>query len=338
MREPQPNRCLYMFRWAMNGRLSQPTAVDATFTIEHMASGPAVYEIDAWQPESCTVLQPVETPSSLVLPQGLTTQSYQAPFDLGNIFFDAEGRAYFFSNERGEQTLLVMEPDGTALPFMESELLAGLNGKAGLMTEDGILMVVDYWPDGGNGHGGLFLLQPDGSFAQWEPPVPGGGLSEIVPAADGGWLLSDFEYGNVWQLLAGGEPAIPLAEQGDRPYGVGALGYDPHTGDLLALYSADWSGTSTTGVFHIADGQAVRMIDAPPGVDNLRDLAVSAGGVLQDGVYMTDPANGNILKLTGDGALTPIISGLTNPAMLAFDPLTGRLLVVYDQDKVLVVR
>ncbi len=313
-----------------------PGPVKARWTIEQITADDSPLGVD-WAPASCSVLTPAELPASVQVPEGLRAQWLAAPFALGSLFFGPDGSACIFSNERGKQELLAADADGTARPFVQSELLAGINGKNGAWADGQVMVAIDFWPDGGNPYGGLFRLSGDGSFSEWKLAEGHGGMADVIAAPNGGWYFADFENDNVWYLAAEGVPEQKLITQGDVPPGVTGLAYDPAAGALYALNVEDaYPFGGQAGVYRITpDGQA-ELVVAPLGSKNFGGMAVSPGASFAAGLYVSEPQSGEILRVSPDGQTEPAVTGLTNPGTLGFSPTTGALWVVCDGKAVLI--
>ncbi|MBW7885790.1 MAG: hypothetical protein H3C34_24800, partial [Caldilineaceae bacterium] len=308
-----------------------PAAVAATFTIEHMAQGAATRELAPWEPAGCSVITAADLPPTLVLPAGVSAAAWTAPLTLGRVFFDDQGMAYVFSNDLIKRHLLSVGADGVARYWMESDLVAGLNRKSGVWNGASLLVAIDYWPEGGNPFSGIQELASDGSVRAWETVTSFGGVTDMLPAPDGGWLLADFEQDNVFYLPAEGAAALPLITEGERPAGLWALAAGASSGTLYALNrSGDPPYGGVAGIYQITDTGEARLVAQPPeGAANFGGIAVADGRVFARGLYATVPDGNQVVRVRESGTLEPVLEDIPAPRELAFDPLTGDLMVVY---------
>jgi hypothetical protein len=127
------------------------------------------------------------------------------------------------------------------------------------------------------------------------------------------------------------------------------LAYDRADGSLYALnvigtswpffpYHADEAKIG--GVYRIANGQATLLAKSNAGdaTGNYDSIWISEGGAFGHALYASDPLTGSNLKVGATGSTTPVISGLTKPGDLSFNPTNGDLLVVCDGKYLLWVR
>ena len=94
------------------------------------------------------------------------------------------------------------------------------------------------------------------------------------------------------------------------------------------------------GVYRVANGQATLLAKSNAGDEkgNYNAIWVSEGGAFGRALHASDPLTGSILKVGDNGSTTPVISGLTKPGDLSFNPTNGDLLVVCDGKYLLWVR
>jgi hypothetical protein len=299
-------------------------------------------------PEGPPLLKPVNLPAGLRFPAGTSAQAYESSFALGKIFFRPEGTAYIFSNERSVRKLLSFDSQGRAGVYVESDLLYGYNGKAGVWLGGDVLVGIDVYWEAGSNYGGLYRLKPDGSVSEWFGPQAYAGVGDLIAAPGGGWYFSEFENtDNVYYLASQGAAPQALITAGTRLGGEHELAYDSADGSLYVLNSiGGWPfhvGTNQAkvgGIYRIANGQATLVVQSNAGDDkgNYSAIAVSEGGAFGHALYATDPLTGSVLRIGGNGSVTPVISGLTKPGDLRFNPANGDLLVVVDGKYLLWVR
>lgn len=334
---------MYLTLWVSNSeRASTPAPLSVEFEVVSDVEGAP---ISAWEPEDVNmpVLPP---PADLILLPGTTAKLIQAPYPLGNLFFGPSGIGFVFSSEnerlrsgsnvdwRG--SLLMVTADGRAKTFVRSDVLCGLNRKGGAVYDGAFLVTVDYWTEGGNRYGGLFQLNLDGSFSEIALKEGHGGLSDLIPAAEGGWYFVDFENDNLWRLPKIGEPETRVITAGGVPYGLGVVAQDPTTG---TLYCVNWKGSGwpfggEDAIYKIVDGKAVLVAKAPEG-QSFAGLDFARGG--RFGTSLHASTGKQIVRVDEDGTLTPVISGGKAMGSMRFNPLTGDLLVVYGENQLLLV-
>ena len=309
-----------------------PLAVD--FNVEQILAGEAIN--GNWTPTYCSLIQPVPLPTVITLPQGVEAKMFKPAFALGTIFFGPDGTAYAFSSEKGKQKLMAIDSSGTAHTYAESEILAGINGKTGVMLGSSVLMTVDGWADGGNRYSGIFELEPNGTFSQWNLKSSYSGLGDIISAPDGGWYFSDFESKNIWHLpgrAAAEEPRITVGDSSSRT-GLIQLAYDSADGTLYAL--DNYLHFANAGTFKVCkitpDGEVAEVAKINETSKMNGGMALSSSGPLGHALYVSDAAAGKILKVQG-GTTKPVITGLIKPGEMQFNPLNGDLLIVCDEGK-----
>lgn len=311
-----------------------PAALEVVFHVERMADGPGLGQLEPWEPESCSVTSSAELPTGLVLPDGLTAEASLAPLPLGRVFFDPHGRAYAFLSHRDDTALLRLDPEGAKVAF-EDIALAGLNRKSGLWLGDRLLIGVDGWSEGGNPYFGVLELDADGMFREWTRPPRLTGLSDLQPAPQGGLLVSDNESQNIFHVSGEATEAQPLISGGERLWGIIDLAVDD-MGTIYALSVLSPPLNGPAGLFRLASDGTMRLLATPPaGSPNFGAVESSPGGVLEPGLYVTDPTAGILWAVTDQGSLQPVIEGLPGVTEMAFDPTSGELLLTWDEDKLL---
>jgi tetratricopeptide (TPR) repeat protein len=305
-----------------------PLAVD--YNLEQIQAGEAASE--NWTPAYCSLIQPVPLPGGITLPQGVEAKMFKPDFALGTIFFGPDGMAYAFSSESGKQKLMAIDNTGTARTFAESEILAGINRKTGVFLGSNILMTVE----GGNKYVGIFELDSSGTFSQWNLKS-GHNIWEIISAPDGGWYFSDISNDNIYHLAkkdAAEEPMITRGDSSSRA-GLEQLAYDNTDETLYALDNyLDWRGVGTFRVCKItSDGEVVEVAKINETSKMNGGMALSSSGPFGHALYVSDAAAGKVLKVTSDGTIKPVITGLIKPGEMQFNPVNGDLLIVCDDGK-----
>ncbi len=314
-------------------RAKKPVPLAVDFKVEQILAGEAVS--GNWTPTYCSLIQPVPLPTGITLPQGVEAKIFKPAFALGTIFFGPDGTAYTFSSERGKQKLMAIDGTGTAQTYAESEILAGINRKTGVFFGSNILMTVDGWNEGGNRYIGIYELNPNGTFHQWNLKSSYGGLGYIISASVGGWYFSDFEADNIWHLSAKDTIETPLITKGDIPPGLAVLAYDSLDDILYTLnWVGDWPFGGTFAVYEITkDGEATLVAKINETSKMNGGMALSRSGPFGHALYVSDAAAGKVLKVTADGTIKPVISGLVKPGEMQFNPVNGDLLIVCDEGK-----
>ncbi|HEY3281799.1 MAG TPA: dockerin type I domain-containing protein [Armatimonadota bacterium] len=325
-----------------------PVAVTADVSVERFTT--SLSEMAApWQPESCSAASVQPLPADLQLPQGATATLLSTPMTLGGFFIGDDGVANVLesvrydtapgSSVKYEGRLLKIRPEGAARIALSSPALYGINRKSAAQNGLNALVTVDYWPGGGNNLGSLEEVKPDGTYREWELSEPHGGLSDIVPAPQGGWYLSDFESDVLWYLAAEGQKGVRLITKGEVPPGLGPVAVDDQTKTVYVVnWTGDWPFGGLAAIYRItSDGAAELLAKAPDG-SSFGGIAVSRGGAFGHALYASDSKGGRIVRVGEDGSLTPVVTGLTSPADIRFSPYNGDLGVVCNGTQFLWVR
>ncbi|GEM_PF-1047058 len=321
-----------------------PTAnasVSVDFALEQFLTGDMTGDI--WTPPDCNLVQPMDLPPELTLPEGVEALMLRPAFALGTLFFDQVGTAYIFSNQREERfehwtkrwnAIVSIDRSGLAGIYAKADILAGVNRKSGAGLDDGVLVALDYWSEGGNAFSGFYELRPDGSSRKWNLTGSYPGLGDVIPAPDGGWFFADFEADNIWHLRAEGQAEVPLITQGGAPLGLVDLAFDEEEETLYGLsWGGSWPFGSALEIYRITDdGQAALVAKVNEAVSS-GGIAISQKGPFSRGLYVSDYVGGRVLRVYPDGNLIPVITGLVKPGDLGFNPLTGDLLVICDDGR-----
>ena len=315
-------------------KANKPVPLASDFNVEQIQASEAVS--GNWTPSYCSLIQPVPLPAKITLPEGVEAKIFNSTFPIGTIFFGPDGTTYAFSSERSKQKLIAIDGTGTARTYAESEILAGLNRKAGVLLGSNILMTVDGW-DGGNRYSGIFELNPNGTFHQWNLKSSYGGLGDIISAPDGGWYFSDFKADNIWHLPAEGAEEKPLITKGDYTSRIGLiqLAYDDADGTLYALDNyLDFRNAGTFRVCKITtDGEVVEVAKINETSKMNGGMALSSSGPFGHALFVSDAVAGKILKVNMDGTTEPFITGLIKPGEMQFNPVNGDLLIICNDGK-----
>jgi hypothetical protein len=278
--------------------------------------------------------------AEVALPPGTQGRIFRSTFSLGTIFFGLEDAGYVFSAQRDKDLLLRIHPKGLLTFGLRSELAAGINFRGGAVVGDKLLITVDFWPGGGNRHGGLFELSPkDGKFRQWKLSRDYGGMADIVPAPKGGWYFAEFESAdNVFHLAAEKTAEKPLITKGQPLPGPTWVGVDAD-GAVCVLNSAGaWPSGGTPGLYRISpDGEAKLAVRSPDGA-NFGGLAIGTGGPLGKAILLSMPGKGHVVRALPDGSITPLITGLVNPGSMRVNPASGDLWLVAGKESKELIR
>ena len=170
----------------------------------------------------------------------------------------------------------------------------------------------------------------DGQYIIWfgSNLIPFAAQSESSESQKG-FYFSDFENDNVWFVPGEGQNEIPILES-NVPPGLGTITYN----DLNdTIYALNWQGTGwpfggEDAVYQIgSNGVATQFVKG-----SFTSIAMSKGGPFGEALYVSDSQAGKILKLE-NGTATAVVSGLSKPGALSFDPVTGNMLVICDSGK-----
>lgn len=276
---------------------------------------------------------PAPLPESLILPEGWSSRVLRTNYSLGainSLFFDTNGDLYVFNSSPNRRSLARIDQDGLWRRVVESEVLEGTNYRAGAVHGDGFVVAVDYAPDTtGNGLKGIYLLNGDGTYSQWTLEREHAGISDLIPAPGGGYYFTDFENDNIWHITEPGQPETAVLE--DPPVALLSLAVSD-SGEICALNWIPgewWSNGGVNAIYRIQGNTAVLAAQAPEG-SRLRGIAAAKGGLFGDAFYVTDAVGGRVLRLESDNSLTPVISGLPDPSLIRFDPVTQSMVVSCD--------
>lgn len=300
------------------------------FDVENIATGSAAAGTP-WTP-ACSMLQAVSLPLDLNLPDRAEAVMFQAPFAIAKPFFGADGMTYVFSCERGVQRLIGIDSKGLASTVITTAVLAGINRKSGIATDDGFLFTVDGWLDGGNQYSGLFHLPRQGDYEQWPLDLDQGlcGIGDILTCPQGGWWICDFERDNIWHLKTRGAKLQPVL-QGEIPGGLYCLAWHPGEKQLYALNNASGGPlTGKAGIYRISASGVASMASRAPDGEDFAGLAMSCGGIFGQSLYATEPKSGAIYRIRDGAEPFAWATGIGNAGDLGFNPRTGDMWVVCD--------
>ena len=158
-----------------------------------------------------------------------------------------------------------------------------------------------------------------------QPDIEPGGNPYAMTVRDGAFLVTDGNQNQVMKVTTagavtrlaelGGHPvSTGITYEGGGPLYVGALGTFPFAPEDGLVYQVGYP-TGATSVY--ASGfSSVTDVEYGPGglyAVTFGDQAAAADGP------PWDPFTGKILKVNGDGTMTPVVDGLTFATFVAFD-------------------
>lgn len=276
---------------------------------------------------------PAPLPQGLTMPNGMSAAAARSNYTMGatgSVFFNDTGDLFAITYSENRKRIAKIDMAGNASVFADADILAGTNLKHGAALGASVLVAIDYAPEEAPYYG-IHQIDPDGTSQAWRTNF--GGLFDIIPAPGGGFYFSDFEANNVYFIADEATPETRLISSG-APSGLTFLAYDGQTGTLYALNRSNRGGEPWFGgenaIYKIEEGQAVKVANAPAGA-YFEGIAFSGGGVFGNYLYATDSLGGRVFRIENDGAATPVITGLTFPETIRFDPVTGNMVVVFDR-------
>ena len=109
-------------------------------------------------------------------------------------------------------------------------------------------------------------------------------------------------------------------------------------GFYLRNNSEGYSCNKKSGVFVLDQKGAVKQIYAAPENKNLGGMVWLNKGIYPQGLYISQPQTGQVLRIIGKDKVLAILSGLDNPGGIAASPDGSALAVMLGSDKLLVLR
>jgi hypothetical protein len=273
---------------------------------------------------------PAALPSGVAMQNGLTARVLKSNYSfgpIGKVFFGPDGSLYAFTSSANRKRLAKIAPDGSSDTAALSDVLVGQNLRAGALYGNGYVVAVDYAPTAGNQYGGIYTVNADGSYTAWTLSQSHSGISDLVPAPGGGYYFTDFENDNIWHITTPGvaETAVfkvsPVA-----PWSVAASG----AGQIYMVNWIPgewWSNGGVNAVYRVT-GDAASLVALAPEGSRFYSIAAAKGGLFGTSFYVTDDLGGRVLRIEADNSLTPVVTGLSSPTAIAFDPVTGNMAVV----------
>jgi hypothetical protein len=277
---------------------------------------------------------PAAVPAAVTPMAGTTGWALRANYTFGPIgalCFAPDGSLRVLSQGPYHGVMASVARDGAATLAVESGLLSGENLKGVALGPSGEYVVgIDYAPGTGNSFSTVYRLNAAGSYQEWGLQQSHTGISQLVAAPQGGYYFTDFENDNIWHISAPGEPETPVLSQ--SPAALWDVAVDAEGGLAAVTWIPGqwWSDGGVNAVYRVVGGQAVLAAQAPAG-SLFYGIAAGQGGAFGRSFYVTDAQAGQVLRLEPDNQLTPVITGLPGPTRLAFDPVTGDMVVVCDR-------
>jgi hypothetical protein len=273
---------------------------------------------------------PAALPAGISMQQGITAKVLKSNYTfgpIGNVFFGPDGSLYAFTSSANRKRLAKIEASGSSSSVTESDILVGQNLRAGALYGNAYVAAVDYAPETGNQLGGIYVMNNDGTYSAWNLSQSHSGISDLIPAPQGGYYFTDFENDNIWHITLPGEAETPLLKSSPvAPMSVAAN----DNGDIYMVNWIPgewWSNGGVNAVYRITGDSAVLVVQAPEG-SRLFSIAAAKGGIFGNSFYVTDTLGGRVFRVETDNTLSPVITGLTNPGRIKFDPITGDMVVV----------
>jgi hypothetical protein len=195
-------------------------------------------------------LTPAAIPTELALPAGWMAAMVELPFKLGTLFPSPGGGVYVFSNERDVARCFRLTDDLKVSDSFTTDLVAGVNRKAGIASGNNLWVAVDAWGDGGNRYGGLFEIDRSG---RWKRVIDAAAsldnLGAMVSKGGRSLLLADFGCGGVFEYRPADNRLVPLLPWSRELHGVVSIAADQARQLLVAAtaksYGAEHSGLYT---------------------------------------------------------------------------------------------
>lgn len=303
---------------------------DSTFSSVSTAQGHGGLA-DLLRAPKAALFIPAPLPQGLSMPEGMTAVAARSNYTMGpvgSIFFNDTGDLFAITRSKNRQRIAKIDAAGNASVFADNAVLKGANWKSGAALGSSVLVAMDYAP-WESPYYGIYQIDPDGTTQLWPPWY--GGLFDIIPKPGGGFYFSDFEADNVYFISNKVTPETALISSGAPP-ALTSLAYDVQTATLYVLNRPEgggWPFGGENAIYKIEEGKAVKVADAPAGA-YFAGIAFSVGGIFGNNLYATDYQGGRIFRIESNGAATPVITGLTKPEYIRFNPATGHLLVVSD--------
>jgi hypothetical protein len=116
-----------------------------------------------------------------VIPEGSNIQVYSAPMVVGAVFHDSKtSDAYLLSVDSRRKKAMTTDSAGNARTYTDSDVLGGISMRDGTLYNGELIVVTDYYPDGGGYFQGVSTVLKDGSFRKWPLIHSHGGSGSIT--------------------------------------------------------------------------------------------------------------------------------------------------------------
>ena len=272
-------------------------------------------------------------PAGITAPSGAKVSALTTTKNLGvgGIFWK-DGRLFFASNVGGPIVSVMPGETGTLWADVPSLAGGSPSWRHGVPLAGGnILLAIDYY----GGPTGLHEITPTGVDTPWTLASGHSGIGDIVALPSGGWVFSDFESYNIFKVSAKNAPETSLIPASSTYYTPAYLAHDALTDTVYFVNMNNLGGESWFGgdgaIYKLTSGAPVLVAKAPTGA-RFNGLAVGLGGLFPAGLYASDTANSQVVRVESTGTLTPFITGVPTPGELRIDPVSkGMALLSADQ-------
>jgi hypothetical protein len=165
------------------------------------------------------------------------------------------------------------------------------------------------------------------------------GIGDILALPTGGWVFSDFESYNIFNLPAKNAPETALIPAGVGSFSPGYLANDGLTNtvyfvNMNNLGSEPWFG-GDGAIYKMTTG-APTLVASPAANTRFNGLAVGLGGLFPAGLYAADTANSRVVRVESTGTLTPVVVGVPTPSEIRIDP-TSKGMALLSADQILFI-
>jgi hypothetical protein len=272
-------------------------------------------------------------PVGITAPAGAKVSALTTTKNLGvgGIFWK-DGRLFFASNVGGPIVSVMPGETGTLWADVPSLAGGSPSWRHGVPLAGGnILLAIDYY----GGPTGLHEITATGGDTPWTLAQGHSGIGDIVALPSGGWVFSDFESYNIFKVPAKNVAETSLIPASSTYYTPAYLTYDALTDTVYFVNMNDLGGESWFGgdgaIYKLTSGAPTLVAKAPTGA-RFNGLAVGLGGLFPAGLYASNTANSQVVRVESNGTLTPVITGVPTPGELRIDPVSkGMALLSADQ-------
>jgi hypothetical protein len=273
---------------------------------------------------------PAALPAGVSVQTGMTAKVLKSNYTfgpIGNLFFGPDGSLYAFTSSANRKMLAKIMANGASSTAAVSDVLVGQNFRGGALYDNGYVVSVDYAPDAGNTPGGIYTMNSDGAYTAWNLTLGHGGISDLIPAPQGGYLFTDFESDNIWHITTPEAAVTPLLTT--SPVALMSVAANDG-GDIYAVnwIPGEWWSNGGVNAVYRKSGDTMELVAQAPEGSQLFSIAAAKGGIFGNSFYVTDTTGGRVLRVESNNTLTPVITGLPNPGRIKFDPISGNMVVV----------